>query len=141
MEISRVSSLLDLQKQVATESADTAGTKDFEAILSEAMAKKDDTELKEACDELESYMLSMMFKQMKSSMLSGDSLIAKGDYESMFEDTYINNLCDEMVKAGGIGLSDAMYKQMTNTYVAQMQISDENKAAMANEAIKTEEEV
>lgn len=141
MEISRVSSLLDLQKQVATESADTAGTKDFEAILSEAMAKKDDTELKEACDELEGYMLSMMFKQMKSSMLSGDSLIAKGDYESMFEDTYINNLCDEMVKAGGIGLSDAMYKQMTNTYVAQMQISDENKAAMANEAIKTEEEV
>ena len=141
MEISRVSSLLDLQKQVATESADTAGTKDFEAILSEAMAKKDDTELKEACDELESYMLSMMFKQMKSSMLSGDSLIAKGDYESMFEDTYINNLYDEMVKAGGIGLSDAMYKQMTNTYVAQMQISDENKAAMANEAIKTEEEV
>lgn len=141
MEISGVSSLLDLQKQVATESADTAGTKDFEAILSEAMAKKDDTELKEACDELESYMLSMMFKQMKSSMLSGDSLIAKGDYESMFEDTYINNLCDEMVKAGGIGLSDAMYKQMTNTYATQMQISDENKAAMANEAIKTEEEV
>lgn len=141
MEISGVSSLLDLQKQVATESADTAGTKDFEAILSEAMAKKDDTELKEACDELESYMLSMMFKQMKSSMLSGDSLIAKGDYESMFEDTYINNLCDEMVKAGGIGLSDAMYKQMTNTYAAQMHISDENKAAMANEAIKIEEEV
>lgn len=141
MEISGVSSLLDLQKRVATESADTAGTKDFEAILSEAMAKKDDTELKEACDELESYMLSMMFKQMKSSMLSGDSLIAKGDYESMFEDTYINNLCDEMVKAGGIGLSDAMYKQMTNTYAAQMQISDENKVAMANEAIKIEEEV
>ncbi len=127
MEISGVSNILDLQKQVATQAADTSETKDFEAILSEAMEKQDNKALKEACDELESYMLSMMFKQMKSSMLSGDSLIAKGDYESMFEDTYINNLCDEMVKAGGIGLSDAMYKQMTNTYAAQMKMSDESK--------------
>ena len=141
MEISGVSNILDLQKQVAIGAADTAETNDFEAVLSEAMAKKDNTELKEACDELESYMLSMMFKQMKSSMLSGDSLIAKGDYESMFEDTYINDLCNEMVKAGGIGLSDAMYKQMTNSYAAQMQISDENRAATANEAVKIKEEV
>ena len=127
MDISGVSSILDLQKQVATKAADISETKDFEAILSEAMEKQDDTALKEACDELEGYMLSMMFKQMKSSMLSGDSLIQKGDYESMFEDTYINNLCDEMVKAGGIGLSDAMYKQMTNIYTAQMKISDVSK--------------
>lgn len=127
MEISGISNILDLQKQVATQAVDPSETKDFEAILTEAMEKQDNEELKEACDELEGYMLSMMFKQMKSSMLSGDSLIAKGDYESMFEDTYINNLCDEMVKAGGIGLSDAMYKQMTNTYAAQMKMSDESK--------------
>ncbi len=127
MEISGVSSLLDLQKQMATQNMDKAENKDFNAILEQAIAKEDDKKLKEACDELESYMLSMMFKQMKSSMLSGDSLISKGDYESMFEDMHINSLCDEMVKAGGIGLSDSMYKQMKNTYRAQMQISDENK--------------
>lgn len=127
MEISGVSGLLGLQKQVAVQATNASETKDFEAILSEAMEKQDDTQLKEACDELESYMLGMMFKQMKSSMLQGDSLIQKGDYESMFEDTYIDNLCDEMVKAGGIGLSDAMYKQMTSTYGAQMKMSNESK--------------
>lgn len=124
---SGISGILDLQKQVAVQATNVSETKDFEAILSEAMEKQDDTQLKEACDELEGYMLGMMFKQMKSSMLQGDSLIPKGDYESMFEDTYIDNLCDEMVKAGGIGLSDAMYKQMTSTYGTQMKMSDESK--------------
>lgn len=127
MDISGVSSVLNLQQQVASQAADASKSKDFEAILSEAVKNKDDEELKEACDELEGYMLGMMFKQMKKSMLSGDSLIQKGDYEAMFEDTYIDNLCDEMVKAGGIGLSDAMYKQMTNTYGAQMKISSDSK--------------
>lgn len=127
MEISGVSGLLNLQKQVASQAVDASETKDFEAILSEAVKKQDHAELKEACDELEGYMLGMMFKQMKKSMLSGDSLIQKGDYETMFEDTYIDNLCSEMVKAGGIGLSDAMYKQMTNTYGAQMKISSDSK--------------
>lgn len=123
MDISGVSSVLNLQQQVASQAADASKSKDFEAILSEAVKNKDHEELKEACDELEGYMLGMMFKQMKKSMLSGDSLIQKGDYEAMFEDTYIDDLCNEMVKAGGIGLSDAMYKQMTNTYGAQMKIS------------------
>ena len=57
MEISSVSSILDLQKQMATQSLDIAESKDFNAILEDAMAKEDDKELKEACDQLESYSI------------------------------------------------------------------------------------
>ena len=97
---------------------------DFENTLKKAMEKSDDKELKEACDELEGYMISMLFKQMKSSMLSGNSIIEKGDYETMFEDMHIDSLSKEMVKAGGMGLSDTMYKQMKQGYSCQMKFED-----------------
>lgn len=99
----------------------------FEDTLKKAMEKNDDKELKEACDELEGYMISMLFKQMKSSMLSGNSLIEKGDYETMFEDMHIDSLSKEMVKAGGMGLSDTMYKQMKQIYSSQMQFEGSKK--------------
>ncbi len=123
MEIN-VSNILEMQQQVTTQSITSTKDQTFDTILQQAMTQKDDDELKKACDELEGYMISMMFKQMKKSMLSGDSLIAKGDYEATFEDMHINNLSLEMVKAGGIGLSESMYRQMKNIYGAQMEISE-----------------
>lgn len=120
MDILGIQSTLDLQKQVVSESSQKS-TEDFNAILQKAVENKDDVELKEACEELESYMITQMFKQMKKSMLSDESLIPKGDYEKMFEDYNIDNQAKEMVKAGGIGLADAMYKQIVNTYGMQTQ--------------------
>ncbi len=141
MDIQSVSSVLELQKQVASSNVETAHDKKFNEILNKAMETQDNSELKDACDQLEAYMLSMMFKQMKSSMLSGDTLMGKGDYEKMFEDTYVNSLCEEMVKAGGVGLSDAMYRQITNQYANQMQIGSlEAQEAVATSAIKVDVE-
>ena len=100
-------------------------TKDFDKVLNQAMAKEDDKALKEACVELESYMLSMLMKQMKSSCLSEESLIPKGDYEKMFEDTQITAQCESMAKAGGIGLANMLYKQIKTSYGAQAQASQQ----------------
>jgi flagellar protein FlgJ len=100
-------------------------TKDFDKVLKKAMDGKDDRALKDACSQLESYMLSQLFKQMKKSTVSEEGLIPKGDYEKTFEDYMINNQCEEMVKAGGIGLADMMYKQMITTYGKQAQAKDD----------------
>ena len=108
-------------------------TKDFDAILKEAAASQDDKALREACEELETYMLSQLFKQMKTSMLSGESLIPKGDYEKTFEDYMIDNRSKEMTKAGGIGLADMMYKQMTHTYNQQAKDSIQNTSKIDQE--------
>lgn len=142
MEISGISSLLGMQQDVAKASTQTTG-EDFKALLDKAAQNNDDTELKEACDQLESYMLSMVFKQMKESMLQDDenALIPKGDYTSTFEDMMINNMADRMVEAGGIGLSDQLYKQMKNSYAAQMNISHENETAALSAATKVNDEV
>ena len=85
---------------------------DFSATLEEAIASEDKKKLKEACEQVETYMLTTIFKQMKSSTELGERLIEKGDYEEMFEDQMIDEQCKNMVKAGGIGLADMMYKQM-----------------------------
>lgn len=100
---------LTMQKQQGDE-------KDFEASLEEAMASKDDKALKEACDQVEQYMLSTIFKQMKASTVTGESLVPKGDYEKMFEDYLVDEQCKTMTAAGGVGLSDMMYKQLSQTY-------------------------
>lgn len=126
MEISSVSSLLGMQQDlVASTSEETTG-EDFKNALNAAIENQDDTALKESCNELEAYMLSMVFKQMKQSMLSDDdedALIPKGDYTKTFEDTMINAMTEQMVEAGGIGLSDMLYKQIKNSYGVQMQMS------------------
>ena len=93
--------------------------KDFETVLSEAVESKDDKALKEACKEIEQYMLSSIFKQMKASTQTGERLIEKGDYEEMFEDYLVDEQCKTMCEAGGVGLADMMYKQLSNTYGAQ----------------------
>ena len=141
MDISSISSLLGTQQDLAKTTTQATG-EDFRDMLTQAIENNDDTELKEACDQLESYMLSMVFKQMKESMLQDDedALIPKGDYTSTFEEMMINNLSDSMVEAGGIGLSDQLYKQMKTTYAAQMQISNENQAAAVSSATKMDDE-
>ena len=92
-------------------------------------------------------MLGMVFKQMKESMLQDDeeALIPEGDYTNTFEDMMMNTFADNMVKAGGIGLSDQLYKQIKTAYGAQMnsgqEVSQENQAAVASSAAKFDAEI
>ncbi|WP_069998888.1 rod-binding protein [Cellulosilyticum sp. I15G10I2] len=112
--------------QQITSKIEQEQTKDFDAIFEQAAREQDDKALKDACVKLESYMLSQLFKQMKKSMVSEDGLIPKGDYEKTFEDYIINNQSEDMAKAGGIGLADMMYKQMTNVYAKQIKTDNQN---------------
>ncbi len=106
--------------------AEEEKTKDFDAVFKKAMDNQDDKALKDACVQLESYMISQLFKQMKQSMISEEGLIPKGDYEKAFEDFKINHQSESMAKAGGIGLAEMMYKQMKNTYKGQIKADSES---------------
>lgn len=89
---------------------------DFQEALEHATKEQDDKALREACEEVETYMLSTIFKQMKASTDMGERLVPKGDYEEQFEDFLIDEQCKIMTKSGGIGLADMMYKQMSIEY-------------------------
>ena len=142
MEITNVSSLLSMQQDVAKSTTEVTG-EDFKSALASAIENNDDKQLKASCDEMEAYMLSMMFKQMKECMLSDDdedALIPKGDYTRTFESTMIDTIAEKMVEAGGLGLSDQMYKQIKNTYGAQMQMSAANEQTVASTLMKIDKE-
>lgn len=143
MEISNVSSLLGMQQDLAKSTTETTG-EDFKSALTKAIESNDDEQLKTSCDEMEAYMLGMMFKQMKECMLSDDdedALIPKGDYTSTFESTMIDTVAEKMVEAGGLGLSDLMYKQIKNTYGAQMEMSAEKMQTVASTTMPKDKEV
>ena len=139
VDISGIRSMLGLQQEMATSQTQKTG-EDFQDILNSAIASEDENELKEACDGLESYMLSMVMKQVKKSMLQEDedALIPEGDYTKTFEETMINTLADEIVKTGGIGLSEQLYKQIKNTYAASMPVKDENTSVNGARHINSE---
>jgi flagellar protein FlgJ len=76
------------------------------------LTAEEDKELLDACKEMETYFISSIFKQMKKSVESEDSLIPKGDYEKIFEDYLTDEQSKEMTEAGGIGLAKMLYEQM-----------------------------
>ncbi|OON98224.1 MAG: hypothetical protein ATN36_01265 [Epulopiscium sp. Nele67-Bin005] len=111
--LSQTQSIMQAQQQQDDDSA-FASILEKTVDLEKTLTPEEEQELKEACQQVEEYMLSMIYKQMKSSIQTDENaLIPKGDYEEMFESQYIDVQVSEMVKAGGIGLADAMYKQMT----------------------------
>lgn len=144
MNISSVTAALNMQKDVASSNVSASTADDFKSALTNALNNGEDKQLKEACDELEIYLLSMVFKQTKESMLSNDddedSLIPKGDYIEMFEENMINTLAEKVSEVGGIGISDMLYKQMKATYGAQMQVSENAQAAVATQ-LKVDDEI
>lgn len=123
MSITGVNLLGNVQDTLSLGQAAKDG-EEFEKSLQQAIKDKDDKKLKEACEQIETYMLTSIFKQMKKSTEMGERLIPKGDYEEMFESYMVEEQCKAFTKAGGIGLSNMMYKQMTAKVVETPQVVD-----------------
>ncbi len=99
---------------------------DFAKKLEAAAKNKDDKELKKACQEFESIMLDMMYKQMKSTVMKSD-LVEEEPGRDIFESMLDDELVEKASDAGGIGLADSLYKQMSKQYGRQVQATDGNK--------------
>ena len=69
-------------------------------------------ELMKACKDFESVMLTQVFKQMRASVDSNDPLnqgAANKTYREMLDDEWGKS----MAANGGIGLADAIYRQLS----------------------------
>ena len=101
---------------VAAEAA-LDGTKDasFASALRKAYDEGDKKELKEVCEQFESIMMSMMYKQMKSTVPES-SFIERSQGMDVFEDMLDDEL---MTRASnrGMGLADLMYRQLSREMV------------------------
>ncbi|MBD5607883.1 MAG: peptidase M23 [Desulfovibrio sp.] len=73
----------------------------------EAKAKK----LREACEGFESIFIQKMWQEMRNAVPKGGLL--QGREERFWQDMYDQELAKSMTKAGGIGLADMMYEQLS----------------------------
>jgi flagellar protein FlgJ len=76
------------------------------------MNSKDDKELKSACQQFESIMLDMMYKQMKATVTKSD-LIESDPGTEIFQSMLDENLMGQASKTGSFGLAESLYKQLS----------------------------
>ncbi|MBR1730627.1 MAG: rod-binding protein [Selenomonadaceae bacterium] len=73
---------------------------------------KRDKEIRDASTELEAILLKMMYTEMYKTVPK-DELFGDDNAMEIYQDMYHEELTKEAAKAGGIGLADFIYKQLT----------------------------
>lgn len=73
---------------------------------------KQDAKLKEACKEMEAVFLNMLLEQMRRTVPK-NSLTDGGNQEEIMRSMLDTEMTRGMAKAGGIGLADMMYRQLS----------------------------
>ena|GEM_PF-477079 len=99
-----------------------AQARDFQSALDNALASGDDTQLRTACRDFESYFLQIMFREMRKTTFAGEDGGAAGlggKAAGVFRDMLDEEYSKSAAKAGGIGLAEMMYRQMKRTGEAE----------------------
>lgn len=78
----------------------------------EAKAKK----LREACEGFESIFIQKMWQEMRNAVPKAG--LMNGREERFWQDMYDQELAKSMTRAGGIGLADMMYEQLSRNLVS-----------------------
>ena len=128
---------LNYTDKIKANQAQTDATK-FESILKKAFDDGDKKKLKDACDEFESVMLQILYKQMKATVPESD-FIEKSSARTMFEDMLDETLM-ERGSHRGMGISDMMYRQLSARMdkAYKIQTIDEGAELNANPAVQEE---
>lgn len=75
-----------------------------------------EAKLREACQGFESIFIQKMWQEMRNAIPKTGLLT--GREERMWQDMYDQELAKSMTKAGGIGLADMMYEQLSRNLVS-----------------------
>lgn len=73
---------------------------------------KQDAKLKAACADLEAVFLNLLLTQMRRTVPK-DKLMGGGHQEEIMQSMLDGETTKNMAKAGGIGLADMMYRQLS----------------------------
>ncbi|MDR2573045.1 MAG: rod-binding protein [Desulfovibrio sp.] len=72
--------------------------------------------LREACEGFESVFIQKMWQEMRKTVPQGNLL--HGREEKFWQDMYDQELAKKMTSAGGIGLADMMYQQLSRNLIS-----------------------
>lgn len=94
---------------------------DFEEMLKQVQEEKDEKKLMEACRNLESVFVNMMFKQMQSTVQK-TGLTDGGFGEEIYNDMLVEKYAEEASKGSGLGLAQVMFKQLSKNFTKKSEV-------------------
>ena len=103
--------ILQTQMDFSKEQAQTSATTNKLNALNERMNGVDRDEAMKAAQDFEKLFISQMFTHMYSGIKT-DGYFGGGHQEEMFRSYMIDEFADISAQTGGIGLSDAIQKQI-----------------------------
>lgn len=112
-DISKINSNLPYSASNIQNTKVQASDEQFQKKLQHAMETKDDTELKKVSKDLEALFVNEMFKEMRKT-ITRSNLVESDTGRNIYESMLDEKLSEEISKGNGIGLADAIYKQLSN---------------------------
>jgi flagellar protein FlgJ len=94
---------------------ETSGINKFQSILEEATLNSEDEndeELKDACKEYETYFIQKLFEEMRKTIPESE-MLEKSTGHDTYEDMVYDEMAKEISEAGGIGIADMMYEELS----------------------------
>jgi flagellar protein FlgJ len=103
-------STTSLASQYASIYGDTVSTSLTSATSLDTTTATDE-EMLDACKEFEQYFVEQMIKEVKKT-IPDDELLGDNDYMNMFEDTYVQEIAEQITDSGQLGLAQQLYESM-----------------------------
>jgi flagellar protein FlgJ len=119
MDISAIAAHNDLRTFMADQNRHETELAQFQSILEQAMANSvaiDRAAIRHAAEEFESFFLQKMFRAMRSTTLNENSFVPMSSAETIFTEMLDEEVSRSAAAAGGIGLADMIYRQMTKNF-------------------------
>ena len=111
MNVNTITPNLDIANiSISREEAQTA---DFEAILERASKSGDTSEIREAAVQMESLFIYQMFQAMRRTVPEPQGFFERSNAERIFTEMLDEEKANIMASAGGIGIADAIYRELT----------------------------
>ena len=85
---------------------------DAQRLRKELEQKRYEAKVREACRGFETMFLSMMYRQMRATV-PDNTLFGKSNSQKIWQSMLDDSMMEEVSKAGGVGLADMIYKQLT----------------------------
>lgn len=92
-----------------------------------AKAAAEDAKLRAACTELEAVFLNILLTQMRKTVPKG-GLTGGGNQEEIFRSLLDSETTKNMARAGGVGLADTLYRQLSPTAGAARKTNNKGQA-------------
>ncbi|SMC38462.1 flagellar protein FlgJ [Sporomusa malonica] len=83
---------------------------------SDSIKQSEDAKLKTACQEMEAVFLNMMLSRMRATVPK-TKLLGETSGEETMQSLLDTELTKDMAKAGGMGLADMLYRQLSKNTV------------------------